>query len=90
MNYHRYLHARPAVGSLDTVPSEINAAQKARGLFGHGAGAREQGPRMKRSSIAQLKLCTRCGRCRKIGFGLASVQRETEDSATTRGTTNML
>ena len=32
-----------------------------------GASGREQGPRMKRSSIQQLKLRTRCASCRKLG-----------------------
>ena len=41
---------------------ELNAAQKACGYFGPrpGAGCREQGTRMKRWSIQQLKLRTRC------------------------------
>ena len=34
---------------------------------GRSASGRDQGPRMKRSSIQQLKLRTRCARCRKLG-----------------------
>ena len=50
---------------------QINAAQKARVFFGprRGAGCREQGPRVKHSSIQQLKLRTRCARCRKLALG---------------------
>ena len=45
------LHRRPAVSS---VPDVVQVAG-------------EQGPRMKRSSIQQPKLRTRCARCRKLG-----------------------
>ena len=45
---------------------ELLTAQKSQGFFGprRGAGGREQRPRMKRSSIQQLMLRTRCARCR--------------------------
>ena len=48
---------------------ELNVAQKSQGFFGprRSASGRDQGPRMKRSSIQQLKLRTRCARCRKLG-----------------------
>ena len=51
------------------VREELNAAQKARGCLGprRGGGGREQGPRVKRSNIQQLKVRTRCARCRKLG-----------------------
>ena len=60
------LQARPAFRHLGTRPSERSPV---RGFFGprRGAGGREQGPRMKRSSIQQLKLRSRCARCRKLG-----------------------
>ena len=47
----------------------LNVAQTSRGFFGprRGASGRDQGPRMNRSSIQQLKLHTRCARCRKLG-----------------------
>ena len=65
------LQARPAYRQpgYRAFREELNASQKARGFFANrrGAGGREQGPRMKRSSITQLKLRTRCARCRKIG-----------------------
>ena len=65
------LQARPAFrhSGYGAVREELNAAQKARGFCGprRGAGGREQGPRMKRSSIQQLKPRTRCARCRKLG-----------------------
>ena len=50
-------------------PRKINAAQMSRGFFGprRSAGGREQRPRMKRSSIQQLKLRTRCARCQNLG-----------------------
>ena len=73
MKCRRYycLQARPAFRHPGywAVREELNAAQKARGFFGprRGAGGREQGPRMKRSSIQQLKLRTRCARYRKLG-----------------------
>ena len=54
---------------LQAVREDLNAAQKSRGFFGprRGAIGRDQGPRMKRLSIQQLKLRTRCARCRKLG-----------------------
>ena len=65
------LHARPAFRhpGYRAVREELNAAQLARGFFDprRGVGGREHGPRMKRSSILQLKLRTRCARCRRIG-----------------------
>ena len=65
------VQARPALPhpGYRAVREELNAAQKARGFFGPrgGASGSEQGPRMKRSSIEQLKLRTRCARCRKLG-----------------------
>ena len=47
----------------------LNVGQKSRGFFGprRSASGRDQVPRMKRSSIQQLKLRTRCARCRKLG-----------------------
>ena len=65
------LQARPAFRhpGYQAVREDLNAAQKSRGFFGprRGASGRDQGPRMKRSSIQQLKLRTRCARCRKLG-----------------------
>ena len=65
------LQARPAFQhpAYWAVREDLNAAQKSRGFFGprRGASGRAQGPRMKRSSIQQLKLRTRCARCRKLG-----------------------
>ena len=55
---------------LDTVPSErISMLRRSPDFFGprRGASDRDRGPRMKRSSIQQLKLRTRCARCRKLG-----------------------
>ena len=67
------LQAPPAFrhSGYGVVREELNAAQKARVFFGPrcGPGGREQGPRMKRSSIQQLKLRSRCARCRKLGHG---------------------
>ena len=65
------LQAQPAFRhpGYRAVREDLNAAQKSRGFFGprRGGSGREQGPRMKRSSIHQLKLRTRCARCRKLG-----------------------
>ena len=65
------LQTRPAFRhpGCQAVREDLNAAQKARGFFGprRRIGSREQGPRLKRSSIQQLKLRTRCARCRKLG-----------------------
>ena len=65
------LQARPAFRhpGYPAVREDLNVAQKSRGFFGprRGASVRDQGPRMKRSSIQQLKLRTRCARCRKLG-----------------------
>ena len=68
---HILLQARPAFRhpGYRAVRQELNAAQKSRGFFGsrRGAGGREQRPRMMRSSIQQLKMRTRCARCRELG-----------------------
>ena len=65
------LQARPAFRHTRyrAVREDLNVAQKSRSFFGprRGASGRDQGPRMKRSSIQQLKLRTRCARCRKLG-----------------------
>ena len=65
------LHARPAFQhpGYRAIREDLIATQKSRGFFGprRGASGRAQGPRMKRSSIQQLKLRTRCARCRKVG-----------------------
>ena len=65
------LQARPAFRhpGYRAIREDLNVAQKSRGFFGprRGASGRDQGPRMKRSSIQQLKLRTRCARCRKLG-----------------------
>ena len=65
------LQVRPAFQhpGYRAIREDLNAAQKARGFFGsrRGAMGREQGPRMTRSSIQQLKLRTRCATCRKRG-----------------------
>ena len=65
------LHARPAFQHPGywAIREDLIATQKSRGFFGprRGASGRDQGPRMKRSSIRQLKLRTRCARCRKLG-----------------------
>ena len=65
------LQARPAFRhpGYQAVREDLNVAQKLRGFFGprRSASGRDQGPRIKRSSIQQLKLRTRCARCRKLG-----------------------
>ena len=65
------LQARPAFRhpGYRAVREDLNVAQKSRGFFGprRGVSGRDQGPRMKRSSIQQLILRTRCARCRKLG-----------------------
>ena len=65
------LQARPAFRhpGYRAVREDLNVAQKSRGFFGprRSASGRDQEPRMKRSSIQQLKLSTRCARCRKLG-----------------------
>ena len=65
------LHARPAFRhpGYRAIREDLNVAQKSRGFFGprRSASGRDQGPRMKRSNIQQLKLRTRCARCRKLG-----------------------
>ena len=64
------LQARPAFRhpGYRAIREDLNVAQTSRGFFGRrGASVRDQGPRMKRSSIQQLKLRTRCARCRKLG-----------------------
>ena len=57
---HILLQARPAFRAQNST---------SRGFFGsrRGAGGREQRPRMMRSSIQQLKMRTRCARCRELG-----------------------
>ena len=46
-----------------------NTTHKSRGFSGprRGTSDRDRGPCMKRSSLQQLKLRTRCARCRKLG-----------------------
>ena len=65
------LQARPAFRhpGYRAAREDLNVAQNSRGFFGpkRSARGRDQGPRMKRSSIRQLKLRTRCARCRKLG-----------------------
>ena len=65
------LQARPAFRhpGCRAVREDLNVAQKSRGFFGprRGARGRDQGPRMKRSSIQQLELRTRCAKCLKLG-----------------------
>ena len=65
------LQARPAFRhpGYRAVREDLNVAQKSRGFFGprRSASGRDQGPRMKRSSIQQLKLRTGSTRCRKLG-----------------------
>ena len=65
------LQARPAFRhpGYRAIREDLNVAQKSRDFFGlrRGASGRDQGPRMKRSSIQQLELRTRCARCRKLG-----------------------
>ena len=65
------LQARPAFRHprYGAVREDLNVAQKSRGFFGcrRGASGRDQGSRMKRSSIQQLKLRKRCAKCRKLG-----------------------
>ena len=65
------LHDRPAFQhpGYRAVREDLNVAQKSRGFFGPSrrASGRDQGLCMKRSSIQQLKLRTRCARCRKLG-----------------------
>ena len=87
------LQARPAFRhpGYRAVGEDLDAAQKSRGFFGprRGASGRDQGPRMKRSSIKQLKLRTRCARCRKLGhWARECPRRDTriEDNSTTKGT----
>ena len=87
MRYRRYyLHARPAFQhrGYRAIREDLNAAQKSRGFFGprRGASGRAQGPRMKRSSIHQLKLRMRCARCRKLGHWGSRVSRR--ESRTTQ------
>ena len=64
------MQARPAFRHRGywAVREDLNVAQKSGVFFGprRGASGRDQGPRMKRSSIQQLKLRTRCARCRKL------------------------
>ena len=65
------MQARPAIRHLGyrAVREDLNFAQKSRGFFGprRVESGRDQGLRLKRSSIQQLKLRTRCARCRKLG-----------------------
>ena len=65
------LQARPAFRhpGYRAVREDLKAAQKSLGFFSprRGANGRDQWPRMKRSSIQQLKLRTRCARCRELG-----------------------
>ena len=78
------VHVRPAFRHPGcwAVREELNAAQKARGFFGprRGAGGREQGPRMKRSSIEQPKNCVPDVQgAANSDIGLPSVQNGIED-----------
>ena len=65
------LQARPASQhpGYRAVREDLNVAHKSRGFFGprQGASGKDQGPRLERSSIQQLKLRTRCARCRNLG-----------------------
>ena len=58
------LQARPAFRhpGYRAFREDLNVSQMSRGFFGprRGASGRDQGPRMKRSGIQQLKLRTRC------------------------------
>ena len=67
----KLLQARPAFRHLGyrAIREDLNVAQKSRCFFGprRSASGRDQGPRMKRTCIQQLKLRTRCARCRKLG-----------------------
>ena len=60
------LQARPAFRHPGhrAIREDHNVARKSRGFFGprRGASGRDQGPRMKRSSIHQLKLRREFGR----------------------------
>ena len=66
-----FLQARPAFRHpvYRAIREDLNVAQKSRGFFGprRSTSGRDQGLRMKRFSIQQLKLRTRCARCRKLG-----------------------
>ena len=67
----KLLQARPAFRhpGYPAIREDLNVAQRSRGFFGprRSASGRDQGPRMKRSSIQQLKLRTRCARCCRLG-----------------------
>ena len=68
---HISLQVRPAFRhpGYRAVREDLNVAQMSRGFFGprRGGSGKAQGPRMKRSSIQQLKLRTKCARCQKLG-----------------------
>ena len=65
------LQARPAFRHPEyrAAREDLNAVRKSRGLLDPRRDARggDQRPRMKRSSIQQLKLRTRCAICRELG-----------------------
>ena len=65
------MQARPAFRhrGYRTIREDLNVAQKSIGFFGprRSASGRDQGPRLKCWSTQQLKLRTRCTRCRKLG-----------------------
>ena len=67
----KLLQARPAFRhpGYPAIREDLNVAQRFRGFFGprRSTSGRDQGPRMKRSSIQQLKLRKWCARCRKLG-----------------------
>ena len=85
------MQARPAFRhpGYRAVREDLKIAQRSRGFFGprRGASGRDQGPRIKRSSIQHLKLRTRCARCRKLGHWAREwFRRNSRTTATTKGT----
>ena len=83
-NYCRLDQLSDTLGT-GAIREDLNVAQRSRGFFGprRSASGRDQGPRVKRSSIQQLKLRTRCARCRRLGHWV-SVPKGIGDNATTK------
>ena len=87
------LQARPAFRHLGyrIVREDLNFEQKSRGFFGpkRGESGRDQAPRLNRSSIQQPGCARGMQDVANLDIGLASVSKEIEDNATTKGTTDV-
>ena len=88
------LQARPAFQHPGhrAVRKDLNVAQTSRGFFGprRSASGRDQGPRMKRSSISPAETAHEVCKMSQSGtLGSRVSRKKIEDNATTKGTTDV-